>query len=136
MLKVKKSQLPGAGKGLFTTTAIPKGTLIVEYGGELLTWREVQKRYPGNIQAALYLFHLGPNKWIDAQFTPENMARYANDAMGFSRIKGLRNNAEYQIHKGVPFIVATRNIEANAEIFVSYTKDYWDALKAGLAHHS
>lgn len=134
MLKVKKSQLPNAGKGLFTTTAIKKGTLIVEYGGEMLTWREVQKRYPGNIQAALYLFHLGPNKWIDAQLTPENLARYANDAMGFSRIKGLRNNAEYQIHKGLPYIVATKNIEAGDEIFVSYTKDYWDALKAGGAH--
>jgi len=135
MLKVKKSQLPGAGKGLFTTTAIKKGTLIVEYGGEMLTWREVQKRYPGNIQAALYLFHLGPNKWIDAQQTPKNLARYANDAMGFSRIKGLRNNAEYQIHNGLPYIVATKDIESGDEIFVSYTKDYWDALKAGLANH-
>lgn len=135
MLKVKKSLLPGAGKGLFTTTPIKKDSLIIEYKGEMLTWREVQKRYPGNIQAALYLFHLGPNKWIDAQETPENLARYANDAMGFSRIKGLKNNAEYQIHEGVPYIVATKSIEAGSEIFVSYTKDYWDALKAGKAEH-
>jgi SET domain-containing protein len=135
MLKVKKSQLPNAGKGLFTTTPIKKGELIIEYGGELLTWREVQKRYPGDIHAALYLFHLGPNKWIDAQNTTEHLARYANDARGFSKIKGLNNNAEYQIHQGKPYIVATRNIQAGEEIFVSYTKDYWDALKAGLKNN-
>ena len=40
-VRVKKSGLPGAGKGLFTKTFIPKGTRIVEYKGEITTWKEV-----------------------------------------------------------------------------------------------
>ena len=38
---VKKSILPGAGKGLFAKEMIPKGTRIVEYKGEITTWKEV-----------------------------------------------------------------------------------------------
>ncbi len=62
MLKIKTSTIPGAGKGLFTSTAIPKNTKIIEYQGDNLTWNEVRKRYKGEILDALYLFHLGPNK--------------------------------------------------------------------------
>ena len=38
---VKKSKLPGAGKGLFAKKFIPKGTRIVEYKGRIKTWKEV-----------------------------------------------------------------------------------------------
>ncbi|MBK8291257.1 MAG: SET domain-containing protein [Flammeovirgaceae bacterium] len=41
-LIVKKSTLPGAGKGLFTKVSIPKGTRIVEYKGKIVTWKEVE----------------------------------------------------------------------------------------------
>jgi hypothetical protein len=34
-LRIKRSLLPGAGKGLFTTKFIPKGTRIVEYKEKL-----------------------------------------------------------------------------------------------------
>ena len=74
MLKIKTSTIPGAGKGLFTTAAISKNTKILEYEGDQLTWNEVRKRYKGDILEALYLFHLGPNKWIDAQQRPECLA--------------------------------------------------------------
>jgi len=40
---IKKSSLPGAGKGLFTTVFIPKGTRIVEYKGQIVSWKEVEK---------------------------------------------------------------------------------------------
>ena len=42
-LVVKKSSLPNAGKGLFTKVDIKKGSYIVEYKGEVLTWKEVEK---------------------------------------------------------------------------------------------
>ena len=132
MLLVKKSTIPGAGKGLFTTKDIPRHTKVVEYGGDHITWAEVRKRYRGSLFDALYLFHLGPNKWIDAQNRTECLARYANDAMGLSRIPGVKNNSEYQIHEGVPYIVATKKIPAGSEIFVSYTKEYWDVIKANI----
>ena len=42
-------------------------------------------------------------------------------------MKGLRNNAEFQMLGGVPYVVATRRIEAGGEILVSYGDDYWDS---------
>ena len=41
-LRVRGSVLPGAGKGLFTTQFIPKGTRIVEYKG---TYKKALGRY-------------------------------------------------------------------------------------------
>ena len=43
-LVVKKSTLPGAGKGLFTKKLIPRGTRIAEYKGKITTWKEVDHR--------------------------------------------------------------------------------------------
>jgi hypothetical protein len=41
-LKVKRSQLPNAGKGLYTTTAIKKNSKIIEYKGEIIDWKEYE----------------------------------------------------------------------------------------------
>jgi SET domain-containing protein len=43
-LLVKTSQLPNAGKGLFTTTPIKKGSKVIEYKGEIIDWKEYEKR--------------------------------------------------------------------------------------------
>lgn len=43
-LLVKKSRLPGAGKGLFTTTAIRKDNKIIEYRGEIIGYNEYRRR--------------------------------------------------------------------------------------------
>jgi SET domain-containing protein len=76
-----------------------------------------------------YLFFINKKRCIDAFDTPEHLARYANDAAGLSRVKGLRNNACYEISGDQCFIVATRDIEAGEEILVSYTKEYWDCIR-------
>jgi len=60
------------------------------------------------------------------------LGRYANDAAGFVRVEGIRNNSKYEVRKGVPYIVATRKIKAGEEIFVGYGKEYWEAIKEGL----
>ncbi|HVG17393.1 MAG TPA: SET domain-containing protein-lysine N-methyltransferase, partial [Chitinophagaceae bacterium] len=41
-LVVKRSTIPGSGKGLFTKKLIPKGTRIIEYKGRITTWKEVK----------------------------------------------------------------------------------------------
>jgi len=130
MLKIKKSRLPNAGKGLFTTSAIRKGDIIVEYKGDNLTWDQCLKRYGENIHTACYLYYISPKNCIDAQFRLEELARYANDANGFSVIKGLKNNAEFVNIKGVPYLKAIANIPANAEIYCDYSGDYWEIMKA------
>lgn len=129
MLFIQESLIPYAGKGLFTDSDIKKGEIVVEYTGEKLTWAECEKRNNEQEGVNGYFFFISKNNCIDAQNTPESLGRYANDAQGYKRVPGLKNNAEYQIIKGKPYIVAKKNIKAGEEIFVSYGKEYWDVMK-------
>jgi uncharacterized protein len=131
-LIVKVSQIPKSGKGLFTTAPIAKGAKIIEYRGEIIDWKEYVKRVAEDKDG--YLFFITKKRCIDAFSTPKFKARYANDAAGLSRVKGLKNNAIYEIEHEQCFIVALRNIEAGEEIFVSYSKEYWDCIKYNLKH--
>lgn len=126
ILFISQSTLPGTGKGLFTSEAIKKGERIVEYKGRIRTWKDVEKNadvFNG------YIFYIKQNYVIDAKTYIKSFGRYANDAHGLSRVKGMTNNAEYQKDDKKVFIHATRNIPAGAEILVGYGKDYWDVVK-------
>jgi len=127
-LVIKRSQLPGAGKGLYAKRAIAKGERIVEYKGRIITWAEAKKQ-PG-ING--YLFYITAKKVVDAAGYTKALARYANDARGFTKIKGLLNNAEYVVDDGRVFIDAKRTIAKGEEILVGYGKEYWDNLKTSL----
>jgi SET domain-containing protein len=131
-LIVKKSKLPNAGKGLYTKKPIKKGEKIIEYKGEIINWKEYEKRVLENRDG--YLFYINNKRCIDAFPTPQHKARYANDAAGLSRVKGLRNNSVYEIVDNKCFIVAQKPIEAGDEIFVDYTKDYWKCVKYNIKH--
>ena len=126
-LIVKKSQLPKAGKGLFTKVPIKKGEKIIEYRGKIIKWKQYLKAVDNDKDG--YLFFIDDNRCIDAYDTPEHKARYANDARGLSRYKGLTNNSVYEVESNKCFIVATKKIEAGQEIFVDYTKEYWDCIR-------
>lgn len=132
-LVVKRSKLPGAGKGLFTTKRIRKDEKIVEYRGEIIDWKEYEKRVKEDKDG--YLFYINKQRCIDAYNTPQYKARYANDAAGLSRVKGLKNNAVYEIFGDKCYIVATREIKAGEEIFVSYSKDYWDCIRYNIKNN-
>ena len=126
-LYVDDSTIPGAGKGLFTNIDIPKGSRIVEYKGRRTTWKEVK-----NDSTNFYIYTINRNNVIDAQKTLTALARYANDAKGFTRVKGLTNNSVYVNDGTRAFIEAVKNIPAGAEIFVDYTQDYWKVLKENI----
>lgn len=126
-LIIKKSQLPGAGKGLFTTKPIRKDSKIIEYRGEIIGYKEYRRR--ARKAQDHYLFYLRRELCIDAMHTPQYKARYANDAAGITRLKGVRNNSDYVIYDDQCFIVADRDIKAGEEIFVNYTKPYWDCMR-------
>lgn len=129
-LVVKKSTVPGAGKGLFTKVFIPKGTSIVEYKGRITKWKNVEADEKKGENK--YIFYVKRDHVIDAQPYKKALARYANDARGLQRIIGLRNNAIY-VEKGLRvFIEATRDIPAGSEIFVDYGKEYWDSIRHNL----
>ena len=124
-LVVKSSILPGAGKGLFTKVFIPKGTHIVEYKGKITTWKEVDHNAGSNG----YIYYVKRTHVIDAGSDKKVLARYANDARGLTRIKGIVNNAEYKEEGLKVFIVAKKNIDAGEEILVPYGKEYWDVIR-------
>jgi SET domain-containing protein len=125
-LYVKKSTLPGAGKGLFTKVFIPKGTRIVEYKGEKLTWKEVEKMADDRNG---YVFFFNNQYVIDAWKFKNALARYANDARGIARVEGLKNNSEYVTEKKKCYIEAARDIPKGSEIFVGYGGEYWQAIR-------
>ncbi|OLY91583.1 hypothetical protein SAMN05444008_103186 [Cnuella takakiae] len=124
-LVVKTSTLPNAGQGLFTKTFIPAGTRIVEYKGRITTWKEVEDDHDN-----AYLFTVTEDHVIDARKALKTFARYANDARGFTRIKGITNNCYYvQDEENRVFIEAKRDIPAGGEIFVGYGNDYWKVMR-------
>lgn len=124
-VEVKESVLPGAGKGLFAKEFIPKGSRIVEYKGKITTWGEVEH----NDGANGYIYYVKRNHVIDASRTPSALARYANDARGLQRVKGIRNNAAY-VEEGIKvYIESRKDIPAGEEILVEYGKEYWDVIR-------
>jgi len=126
-LIVKKSQLPNAGKGLFTKKMIPKGTRIVEYKGKVSKWKELKNAWENG-----YIYSINNNHVINAMPTKNALARYANDAQGIVRVKGITNNCVY-INDGLKaYIESVKDIPAGGEILVQYGKDYWDVQRANL----
>lgn len=128
MLVVRKSRIPNAGRGLFTTSKIRKGDIVVEYLGDKLTWKQVLKRYRKNLDEVRYVFCITDDNCIDAKPRKEELAQYANDANGGGKGGPFKNNCDYNIIKKRPYIVAKQNIPANSEILVDYGDEYWEAL--------
>lgn len=124
-LKIKRSSLPGAGKGLFTKIFIPKGTCIAEYKGKIIKWKEVDVGNP-------YIYYVTRKRVIDAKTYKRAFGRYANDAEGLFSRKGIRNNAEYSEQGAKVYIKAIKDILPGSEIFVGYGKEYWDAIRFNL----
>lgn len=127
-LEVRHSTLPGAGKGLFAKHFIPKGARIVEYKGKITTWKEVDGAEGQNP----YIYYVKRDHVIDASRHPKVLARYANDARGLRRMKGIINNADY-VEEGLKvYIESKKDIPAGGEILVDYGKEYWDVIRHNL----
>lgn len=127
-LYVKRSTIPASGKGLFTKVFIPKGTRIVEYKGKMTTWKDVDHQDGKNG----YIYYIDSNHVIDASTYQKALGRYANDAQGLQRVKGVRNNSVYAEENYRVYIESVRDIPAGTEILVSYGKEYWDVIKHNL----
>lgn len=124
-LEIKKSKIPGAGKGLFTKKFIGKGARIVEYKGRVTTWKDIRQNKVFNG----YVYYINSKRVIDAKGRIKTFGRYANDARGITRIKGMLNNSIYVEDKGKVYIEATKDIPPGSEILVAYGKDYWDVIR-------
>ena len=124
-LIVKRSTIPEAGKGLFTKKFIPKGTRIVEYTGKITTWKDVNHDDGRN----MYIYNLKRYHVIDALRHTKVLARYANDANGLVKVKGIRNNSLYVTDGLRVFIHAAKDIPAGGEILVDYGREYWQVVR-------
>jgi uncharacterized protein len=120
-LIVKKSLLPNAGRGLYTRKSITKSTRIVEYKGKKRKWKDV-KHLDGHNG---YLMYITRNAVIDALPAVHTLGRYANDAHGLSKVKGLRNNCEYVSEGNRCYIEAKRSIDKGEELLVGYGTEFW-----------
>jgi SET domain-containing protein len=125
-LVVKKSTIPYSGKGLFTKKFIPKGTRIIEYKGKISPWKDVKDEENG------YIFYVKRSHVIDAKLTPQHLARYANDARGLVKIKGINNNCNYVADGLKAYIESKKDIPAGTELFVDYGRDYWKTIRANI----
>jgi SET domain-containing protein len=127
-LFVKKSTIPNSGNGLYTKKFIPKGARIVEYKGRISKWADVKDEDGKNG----YIFYVTRNHVIDAKRTLSAFARYANDANGLTKVKGIVNNCDYVTDGLRAFIEAKKDIPAGSEIYVDYGKDYWKVIRENI----
>ena len=124
-LVIKKSTIPGAGKGLFTKKAIPKGVKITEYKGKVTSWKDAD--HMNGLNA--YIFYINRNHVIDGSKHTKGFARFANDAKGSNNGQRLSNNCKYVIRGLRVFLVSRKEIAANEEILAGYGKEYWDIIR-------
>lgn len=114
-LRIKTSDVPGAGLGLFATRQIRHRGHVVEYEGEDMTRKAVDARYPG---PALYVYCKNNVQCRDARMTTSGPARFANDG-----IIRRRNNA--RMVPGTYNLRAKKSIAAGKEILWDYGPTYW-----------
>jgi len=66
------------GRGVFATERIPKGTTLIEYTGEIVTWKVADQRYADEKNGYhTFLFDIDGKKVIDAG-VGGNAARWIN----------------------------------------------------------
>jgi hypothetical protein len=121
-LYVQTSGIAGAGKGLFTAINIHRGEVVAVFEGERLSATEARQRAERGENG--YFVTLLDGSTLDSMHT-ECFAKYVNDVEGPGNSR-LRNNAVITLDdEDRPCVMATRNIKAGSEVFVSYGKEYW-----------
>jgi len=101
------------GKGVFAVQPIPKGDKVIEYVGEIITWKEADRRHPHDPKDPnhTFYFHLDDKHVIDALYGG-NSSRWINHA--------CEPNCEADVEHGRVFIKALRNIHPGEELNYDY----------------
>ena len=129
-LRIRTSRIPNAGNGVFTTVAIPKGTVLGAYGGEFITEAEYGRR--AGVGQWVYMMglldcakpHTGGLVTIDG--------RYGNVFTRMNYAPPEFQNVRFEKICEPPFvnIVALRDIAAGEELWVDYGPRYpYDFMK-------
>ena len=101
------------GKGVYALVAIAKGERIVEYTGELITWKEALRRHPHDPTDPnhTFYFHIDDRRVIDGKFGT-NAAKWINHS--------CRPNCDTDEEDGRVFVRALRAIEPGEELNYDY----------------
>jgi uncharacterized protein len=124
-IQVRKSGVHG--KGVFALTDIARGETIIEYVGELISWKEAQRRHPHdpNDPNHTFYFSLDDGRVIDAAHGG-NAARWINHS--------CQPNCEADEDEGRVFIKALRRLKPGEELNYDYgliiDEPYTKKLKA------
>lgn len=123
-LKIKQSQIPNAGMGLYTTIRRPAHRLVAPYTGRQIT-------RPANDYRSHYAIQLTPNgrgppyKYVDANYTTDGAGRFANNAKRRDHFTNNSHLAPDPVNRGMAKVTSIRAIPAGREIFAMYGRDYW-----------
>ena len=101
------------GKGVFALADLAEGEKLIEYTGEVITWKEALRRHPHDPKDPnhTFYFHMDKKHVIDAK-VGGNSSRWINHS--------CKPNCEADEEKGRVFIKALRNIKAGEELFYDY----------------
>ena len=116
-VKIGKSTIPGAGRGLFTARDFKKGEKIALYTGDVIE---------GDVDDAnesAYIFASKNNINIDAARRNTATGRMINAPRGTNR----GTNVEFKINPRTAEVTikATRNLRKGEEVLVGYGPQYW-----------
>ncbi|ORX56850.1 SET domain-containing protein [Hesseltinella vesiculosa] len=129
-LKVFKTD--GRGWGLQTKQAIPQGTLITEYRGEVISLHTYQERMRTvyKYQKNFYFLDYHKGEVLDAYYKGSD-ARFINHGCSPNcHIEKWSRNGEF--HMGV---FASQDIAAHGELFYDYNFNLFDTNASGQACH-
>lgn len=101
------------GKGVFAVQPIRRDERIIEYTGEVITWKEALRRHPHDPSDPdhTFYFHIDDKRVIDGKISG-NAAKWINHACD--------PNCEADEEDGRIFIRALRNIKAGEELNFDY----------------
>ncbi len=101
------------GRGVFALQDIAEGETIIEYVGEIITWKEALRRHPHDPKDPnhTFYFHIDDGRVIDA-LHGGNSSRWINHSCDPS--------CEADEQEGRVFIKALRNIHAGEELSYDY----------------
>jgi SET domain-containing protein len=101
------------GKGVFALVDIPKGETLIEYVGEVISWKEALRRHPHDPKDPnhTFYFHIDDKRVIDALYGG-NSSRWINHSCS--------PNCKAKEVDGRIFIKARKDIQAGQELSYDY----------------
>jgi uncharacterized protein len=101
------------GKGVYAVRPIKAGETVLEYKGEIITWRKAQDRHPHDVNQPnhTFYFHLDDGHVIDGKYDG-NSARWVNHSCEPNLLAEQDGNRF--------FLKALRDIDVGEELFYDY----------------